>query len=282
MLNKKRRPQTATVRRRPLESTPFVHFAKESFVRRIACCLGSVAALAVLAAPAAAMAAENVTAAPSLSGKAGGGGILNIKAGVTDSLGGIPSPLTQLVIDIPKGVTYNFATTPTCPTATVTAAVGSTPPACPTGSQIGSGMATVQAVLGTDTIVENAQMHIYLTQRSPVAYEVWANGSTPIEETLSFAGSFTPASAPYAMKISVNVPPIPTVPGGPDASVTALNFNVGGNHTATVKKGKKKVKQSVPLFVLPKKCPGGKLPYAANATFLDGSNVPVSGQVACP
>lgn len=251
-------------------------------MRRVACCLGSIAALAVLAAPAAALAAENVTAAPSLAGKAGGGGTLTIKAGVTDSLGGVPSPLTQLIIDIPKGVTYNFATTPTCPLATITAAVGSSPPVCPAGSQIGAGTATVQAVLGADLINETAQMHIYLTQRSPVTYEVWANGSTPIEETLSFPGTFTPTSAPFAMKIAVNVPPIPTVPGGPDASVTGLNFNIGGNHTATVKKGKKKVKKSVPLFVLPKKCPGGKLPYAASATFLDGSTVPVSGQVACP
>jgi hypothetical protein len=115
-----------------------------------------------------------------------------------------------------------------------------------------------------------------------VQYEVWANGSSPIEETLSFPGTFSAASAPYAMKISVNVPPIPTVPGGPNASVVGLNFTVGGNHTALVKKGKKKVKQSVPLFVLPKKCAGGTLPYGAQATFADGSTVPVTGKVACP
>jgi len=266
----------------PLRSTPSVHIPKEPFVRRVAVCLGSIAAAAVLAVPATAMAAEVLTASPSLAGKLGGAGTLTIRANVTDSLGGIPSPLTQLVIDIPPGVTYNFATTPVCPLATIQAATGSVAPSCPTGSKIGGGTATVQAVLGGEGITETAAMDIYLLQRSPVTYQVWANGTTPIQETLNFPGSFSPTSAPYAQQISVNVPPIPTVPGGPDASVTGLDFAVGGSHTATVKKGKKKVKESVPLFTLPKTCKGGTLPYAATATFEDASVVPVTGKVACP
>jgi hypothetical protein len=245
--------------------------------------LGPLAAVAVFVVPSSAMAAEVVTASPALSGKAGGGGTLLIKAGVTDSLGGVPSPLTQLSIDIPPGVTYNFATTPTCSLSVINAATGTVPPKCPTGSQIGGGSAGVEAVLGGEQINETAKMYIYLIKRSPVQYQVWANGTTPILETLNFAGTFGPTSAPFAMKISVNVPPIPTVPGGPNASVTSLDFTVGGNHVALVKKGRKKVKQQVPLFILPKSCKTGSfLNYAAQATFQDQSTVPVSGKVACP
>jgi hypothetical protein len=238
---------------------------------------------AALVLPASAMAAEQVTASASLGGKLGAGGTLSVKSSVTDSLGGIPSPLTQLVIDIPPGVGYNWATTPVCPVATIQAATGSTPPSgCPAGSKIGSGTATIQAQLGTSALVESAVLDIFLTQRSPVTYYVWSNGTTPIEETLVFPGTYTPTSAPYSEKIFVNVPPIPTVPGGPNASVTALNFTVGGNHTALVKQGRKKVKKSLPLFVLPKKCPGGTLPYAATASFADQTTVALTGKVACP
>lgn len=256
-------------------------------MRRAAIWLGTIAAVTTMAVPASALAAEVLTASPSLAGTAGGPGVLTIKSGVTDSLGGLPSPLTQLVIDIPPGVTYNFDTTPVCSINTITAANGTIPPACPSGSKIGSGSTVVQAILGSAAINEAATLDIYLLQRSPVKYEVWANGITPIAETLTFPGTFTPTAAPFAEKILVNIPPIPTVPGGPDASVTSLDFSVGGNHTVTTTKkkhGKKSVTHTtVGLFDLPKNCTSSvSLPYAATASFGDGSTVPISGKVACP
>jgi len=257
-------------------------------VRRAAIWLGTIATVTTLVIPASALAAEVLTASPSLAGSAGAPGVLTIKAGVTNSLGGIPSPLTQLDIDIPPGVTYNFNTTPVCSVNTITAATGTIPPVCPTGSKIGSGTGVVQAVLGSAAITEPVILDIYLLQRSPVKYEVWSNGVTPIAETLTFPGTFTPTAAPYAEKISVPIPPIPTVPGGPDASVTSLDFSVGGNHTVTTTKtkhGKKSVThKTVGLFDLPKNCTGPSvtLPYAASASFADGSTVPITGKVACP
>ena len=256
-------------------------------MRRAAIWLGTIATVTTLALPASALAAEVLTASPSLAGTAGGPGLLTIKAGVVDSLGGVPSPLTQLAIDIPPGVTYNFDTTPVCSINAITAATGTTPPVCPTGSKIGSGSSSVEAVLGSVTINETASLDIYLLQRSPVKYEVWANGVTPIEETLTFPGTFTPTAAPFAEKILVNIPPIPTVEGGPDASVTSLDFTVGGNHTVTTTKkkhGKKSVTHTtVGLFDLPKNCTSSvQLPYAATASFSDGSTVPITGKVACP
>ncbi len=259
-------------------------------MRRAVIGVGVVGVIAAFSAPASALAAAQITATPSLSGKLGGAGLLSFTAQATDSLGGIPAPLTQLVIDIPPGPTYNFATTPLCSDAVITAANGSTPPSCPSGSKIGSGTATAEAQLGTSTLMEPTVIDAYLTSRSPVVYEVWANGTTPIEETLAFPGTFTAAAAPFAEKITVNIPPIKTVPGGPDASITELSLTLGGSHTVTttktVKRGRKKVKvkvkTTVGLFNLPKSCPGGVLPYAANATFADGSNPGLTGKVACP
>jgi hypothetical protein len=259
-------------------------------VRRALVGIGTVSVIAALAAPASALAAAQITATPKLGGKLGGAGTLTVDAQATDSLGGIPAPLTELVIDIPPGPTYNFATTPLCSVALIQAATGSAPPHCPPGSQIGTGNAEVEAALGTSTLQEPATLDIYLTSRSPVVAYVWASGTTPVAETLTFPGTFTPAAKPFAEQITVPVPPIKTVPGGPNGSVVTLNFTLGGTHTATTtktvkrhgKKVKVKVKTTVGLFNLPKSCPGGVLPYAANATFADGSNPSLTGKVACP
>ena len=257
-------------------------------LRHAAAWLCSAAVVAAVAPTSSALAAEQITASPTLAGKLGGSGTLAINAGITDSLGGIPTPLTQLAIGLPPGATYNFATAPVCPLATILAAASS-PPVCPAGSRIGSGTARVEAALGTTTLDETAILDIYLTSERPVRYEVWSNGSAPIEETLTFSGTLTPAAAPYGEQISVTVPPIPTVPGGPDASVVALAFTVSETHTVTttrtVKRGGRTVRQTVKttvgLFDLPKKCPAS-LPYDANANFEDGSTVTVTGALACP
>lgn len=234
------------------------------------------------------MAAEQLTARPTLAGRLGSTGTLTVNAGITDALGGLPTPLTGLTIGLPRGATYNFATAPVCPLATIRAAVNA-PPTCPAGSMIGSGTARAEATLGSSTLDETAAMDIYLTSQRPVRYEVWANGSTPIEETLTFPGTLTPAAAPYGEQISVTVPPIPTVPGGPDASVVSLAFTVSETHTVTttrtVRRGGRTVRQTtratVGLFELPKRC-AGPLPYDASASFEDGSTASITGRLACP
>ncbi len=243
--------------------------------------------LALTTATASALAAPLITVSPTLTGRLGGPGVLTVRA--TDSLPGIPPPLTQILIDVPPGFTYNFSTLPVCPVATITAANGSVAPVCPAGSQIGSGSAIVQAALGSTTLMENTVIKIYAIQRSPFKAEVWGNGTTPVAETLTFPGTFTPIGAPYAEQIGVNIPPIPTVPGGPDGSVTSLSFTLGGMHTATatktVKHGNKTVKRtvktSVGLFDLPTKCTGS-IPWGASTSFADGSSVPLTGKLPCP
>ena len=78
-------------------------------LRHAAVWLRSAAVLAAVAPTSSALAAEQITASPTLAGKLGGSRPLAINAGITNSLGGIPAPLTQLAIDLPPGATYNFA-----------------------------------------------------------------------------------------------------------------------------------------------------------------------------
>jgi len=260
-------------------------------MRRVALWCPAVVVAATLAVPASALAVEQITAVPTVTGKAGAAGTLSVKATVTNSLGGFPAPLSQLVIDLPPRVTYNFDTTPVCPLITVTGDHGDIPPACPVGSQIGSGSSLLEADLGAadPDFHETAQLAVFLLRRSPVRFEVWGNGVTPVFETVTFGGTLTAAAKPFAEKVTVDVPPIPAYPNGPDASIATLTFKVGGTHTVTttrtVQRGGRKVKEPVKtqvgLFDLPDPCTGF-LPYAASASFLDSTTASITGKVACP
>jgi len=242
--------------------------------RRLQIALGALVAAAVLIPAGAFAASETVTATPALSGKLGGPGVLKVSATATVPGGGIPNPLTALVIEVPSGITYNFSKAPTCPASTVADHKGPSLPSCPAGSKIGSGSAQLMANLGAGNAPfnESSILAIYLTSRNPVRAEVWGYGAAPVQETIPFPGTFTSAPKPYANKISVDVPPIPTVPGGPNASVVSLSFSLGDTFKV---KGK-----TIGLFDLPKKCT--TLAYSATATFSDGAAAPVTGKVKCP
>jgi len=260
-------------------------------VRKVSIGLGTLAAIGALALPASALAAQTLTLSPSLSGKLGGPGKLTFAFTVgTSPAAPVPSPLNnQFVAELPAGITYSATGFQTCPLATVMAATGATPPACPAGSVAGSGSATFQAVLGTQMLNEPSNITIYLTQANPITLAFWGNGTKPIAETKIFTGTLAPDGTPYGEKLITNVPQITTVPGGPDASVTQFSSTLYAvrtlKQTKMVKKGKKKVKQTVTATVsaitLPKKC-SGSLSWKGTASFEDMSSVTQTATTACP
>ncbi len=262
-------------------------------MRTASTALRAIAAIAVggaLALPASAVAADQVAISPiKLTGTLGGPGALTLGLNVTDSLGGLPSPLSGIAkIYLPEGGIYNATGFATCPLATITAAVGA-PPTCPAGSQIGSGSATGQAVIGGTEITEPAAVDVYLVQRSPIGIEFWGNGTNPIAETLAFAGTFAPDSSPYGEQVTIQVPTITSVPGGPDVSITEITVSISDTRsvttTKTVKVGKreqkKRVKTTVGLVTLPTKCPG-TLHWGANLMFQDGTSAAATATSSCP
>src|SRR5271167_2402548 len=100
--------------------------------------VGAIALCAALAAPASALAATQLSIKPSISGKLGGNGAIAFTLTNTNTIGGLPTPLTApFVAHLPAGITYNVASFNTCRLALINAASGSEPPRCPAGSQIG-------------------------------------------------------------------------------------------------------------------------------------------------
>jgi len=257
-------------------------------LRAALCLLLAAAAAAVVVPVAPAAAAEHLTVTPSLTGRLGGAGTLGVDVAIASTLGGVPSPLTQLRFEVPAGATYHFATTPVCALKVIESS-SAEPPRCPSGSRIGDGSAAVEGMIAGAPLNEAATLELYLTSRSPVRYEVWTRATTPVQQTLVFGGVFVATGPPYGGEISVAIPPIPTVPGAPDASIVSLDLTVGGEHPVTsrttTRRGGRTVSRTVRtmdgLFDLPRRCPA-VLPYAASTTYADGTSVGASGRLACP
>ncbi len=256
-------------------------------MRKVSIGLGAVAAICALAAPASALATQTLTITPKVTGSLGGPGTISFGFTVaTTNANGIPSPLapgTPFLEKNPAGIVLNGAGFTTCPTATVQAATGSTPPSCPAASLVGNGTATVQALIGTTMLNEQSVVKAYLT--GPTSLEFWGNGTTPIATTVTWPGSVASSSAPFGQNVINNVPTIPTVPGGPNASTTAFNITIGATRKVTktekVKGKSKKVTTTVGLITLPKKC-SGKLTWGGSDQYSDGTSNSVTTTTACP
>jgi hypothetical protein len=242
---------------------------------------GAAAACAALAVPASALAATQLSIKPSITGKLGGNGAIAFTLSNANTIAGLPAPLqAPFVAHLPAGIGYNVGGFGTCSPAVVGAATGSAYPNCPPSSLIGKGSAQLGASLGSSQLSEHATVRIYLIRKSPVTVEFWANGTTPIEETLHFTGTLTRDRAPYGEKLTVQVPTIPTVSGGPDASTVTFTTIFSATRKVKVKQGRRTVTRTIGEFTLPKKCKS--LRWAATATYQDGTNSSASATTACP
>ncbi len=251
-------------------------------MRKVSIGLGAIAAICALAVPASALAAtspETLTLTPSATGKLGGPGKIVVGFSITTSTaGGIPAPLTGPFVEkLPAGIVETGVGFPTCSEATIQAATGATPPTCPAGSLAGSGTSTVQALIGSSPLIENSVVKAYLVSAHPLTLGFWANGTTPIQSTVFFNGTLGSAAAPFGSTFTSTTPVIPTVPGGPNASVTAFSLTLGT--TTTVKKGKKKV--TISSVTLPKKCTGS-LHWSASDSYTDGTSNTATATTPCP
>jgi hypothetical protein len=242
-------------------------------VRKVSIGLGALAAVAALATPASALAAQTLVIKPTVQGKLGGPAKIGLGFTITaDS--GIPSPLAGPFIEsIPKGITFSAAGFKTCPMAVIQAATGSAPPNCPASSKMGAGTSVTQALIGSSPLVENGTIYAYLTKASPISIGFWGNGTTPIETTVTFNGVLSAASGLFGNKLSTLTPVIPTVPGGPDASTTQFQFLFGGSAKV---KGK-----TVTGITLPKKCTG-VMHWAATSSYQDGTSNSTTATTPCP
>jgi hypothetical protein len=184
--------------------------------------------------------------------------------------GGFPSPITQVVVELPAGVKLHQSGFATCPTAVLeTHEVAH----CPKKSYAGpAGEVLGVVAFGSTRVQEKATIQAFFAPEDKIAF--YTEGTSPALLEVLATGSFSTAAPPFGPKLTVPVPLVLTVPGAPYASVLSIKGKVG----AAYKQGKKLISYGT----VPKTCPKGGFKGKVDLTFLSGETVTVNPTVPCP
>lgn len=188
---------------------------------------------------------------------------------------GVPAPLRGIVVHLPAGLTVNLRGAGVCQPSRLRSKGAS---GCASRSLVGRGHALMKVHAGSLAVGEDAAVSIY---RGPnrgghQALEILSQGETPLDESTIITGVLAPDSGPYGSKLAVSVPPIPTLVLEPNASFVSLSLTIGGiGHSP-------RAHAAAGSILVPRSCPAGGFPFAADFTFADGSTASESAAVACP
>ena len=247
-----------------------------------ACLMALTLSAPALAAPAVSIKAKIVPIpihpnSPHSATYPGTGNILGAGAALEASLtisgteyGGYPSPLTQVVVELPAGVKLHQSGFPTCSNAILESHEVSK---CPANSYAGpTGEVLGVVSFGSTRVQEKATIKAFFAEGNKLAF--YTEGTSPTLLEVLATGSFSTALPPFGPKLTVPVPLVLTVPGAPYASVESIQGKVG----AAFKQGKKLISYGT----VPKKCPKGGFKGKVELTFLSGETVTVNPTVPCP
>ena len=186
---------------------------------------------------------------------------------------GVPAPLSAMVVRLPAGLRIDLRGVATCAPSRLRRG----PASCPSRSLLGRGHALLEVHAGSQTIAEESTIRVFRgpNRGSRPTFEIFGHGETPLDQSAISTAILLPDGAPYGSKLTVSVPPIPTLVYEPNASISSLSVtigNVGSNPRA----------HAAGMIVLPRSCPAGGFPFAASFTFEDHSTASAAAQVPCP
>jgi hypothetical protein len=162
---------------------------------------------------------------------------------------GVPPPLRTLVVQLPAGLGVDLRGIQTCSAVRLRRAGAA---GCPSASLLGHGQAALEA---------------HGPGRGGAAtFEILSQGYTPLDERTIATAVLQGSQAPYGSKLTVSIPPIPTVMYEPDASVTSLSLTLERSGVISV----------------PRTCPRDGFAFAAALTFTDQTTAAATAAVPCP
>ncbi len=186
---------------------------------------------------------------------------------------GVPSAVRRSVLRIPAGMILDVPSLHSCSAARLRARGVS---GCPAQSQLGTGHALVATHAGSLIVTEDVALHAFLGPPRNLAptFEILAQGYTPLNERVVFSGSVLTAGAPYGEQLVMSIPPVPTLPMEPDASIVTFSLTVGAR-TGHLTRSQNAV-------LVPGTCPAGGFPLAAESSYADGSDGSALARIPCP
>lgn len=196
-----------------------------------------------------------------------------------------PPPLTSVNLHMPHGMDYTGTTLGLAicqPEKLIKEGITG----CPVDSRLGSGTAIAEVPFGNGVGHELPEIQALMgppTPKSNIDVLFYANGQTPVFAQLVFKGELIPASGRYGEELNTVIPPIPSVPNGPDVSIISVQTTIGPNHLVYYKyvHGRRVAFHPVGIAV-PVSCPAGGFPFSANFTFGDGSTTEATSTIPCP
>jgi hypothetical protein len=197
---------------------------------------------------------------------------LTVSIHYEDSQAAVPAPLRQAIFKLPEALGIEIPKLRSC-NASKLRAHG--PRACPPQSRLGAGSALVEVHAGSQMLFEHVSLGVFLGPLVGVepTFALYAQGFTPFERIVVLRGSAVPDTPPYGEDLEVTVPPIPTLPLEPDASIASLSLSLGPR--GRVHRG------STNAVIVPAHCPSGGLPFAVQSSFADGSTTTASTSLPC-
>jgi hypothetical protein len=198
--------------------------------------------------------------------------------------GAAPPPLAALDLRMPAGMNYTRTTLGLAicqPAALLLKGLGG----CSPNSRLGYGTAFVEVPFGVGSGHEIPEIQA-LSGPSPNGNLVvlfYANGYFPVSAQLVFSGEVLPDSGRFGSQLATTVPPVTSVPGGPDVSILSVQTTIGPSHLTYYKHVHGRRVAFHPRGVaVPERCPRGGFPFAAEFTFSDQSRASATTTVPCP
>jgi hypothetical protein len=197
---------------------------------------------------------------------------LNVRFGQGES-NGVPLPVRRAVLRFPAGLGIEIPHLRSCSIARLRARG---PSGCSAQSELGTGRALAEAMAGSQLITENISLWLFLGpfHNLEPTFEIFGQGITPFDERVVLTGTVVPDHPPYGEDLVLSVPPIPTVPLEPDASMASMSLTVGTNKSPHPNQAN--------TVVVPPSCPAGGFPFAAEITYADGSSGNAFAHATCP
>jgi hypothetical protein len=206
----------------------------------------------------------------------------SLTASFSSSTGLPPSPITRFTFYAPAGMEVDPRGVDTC---AARALEQRGPAGCPADSRAGFGGGVGVLELPTETLHEPYTLDFFFAgkERGRLRLLIYASAVAPESVELVLTAKQVPAPKPYGLGFSVEVPPVSTFPGAPDASIESAFVTVGGSNVAYYEPvaGKRRLLH-VRGIVVPKRCPSGGFPTEGTVDFADGATLAVKSAIPCP
>jgi hypothetical protein len=203
---------------------------------------------------------------------------------IATASGRVPSPLTNVNIRLPAGVSLSTSTLglDVCDPAVLE---GRGLSGCSPNALMGFGSALVEVPFGPVIAHENVSIAMLMgpPANGHTTMLFYVNGLSPVYAQLVFPGVLLPDSGPFGAHLDTAIPLTPSLPGAPNAAVVYLQSSLGPRNLIYYKRiHNRRIAYRPRGVTTPTTCPHGGFPFAAIFSFEDGTTTTATSTVACP